>query len=152
MNEREPSHEWLSDTCGNEDCSKEFYIAPDNSRIDIFEDHPECTYVYTYCPHCEEYFLRLFIMDGDVKDWLDQGFEAHYDKQTPKHVLASYNAIKESIDNRRGEEQESQPEAPVVAYNELTERHERRVRFLGHLLLNDKLTVADFESDGELFI
>lgn len=42
---------------------------------------------------------------------------------------------------------------PVEAhYQDLTERQEAKVAFLGHLLASDQLTVADFEKDGELQI
>ena len=148
MNEREPNPEqnWFKDNCGNEACGQEYEIKPENSRLDSFKDHPECSYIYTYCPHCENYFMRLFLVESPKEEWIERGFTEFEQDKTPKHVLASFEAIMKAREPEDEPEPEIVVQAPQIDLNEefrISPRQERKNRnavgFLIYLAENGRL-------------
>lgn len=143
--EKEPSQEpkWASDSCGNESCAQEFEVRPENSRIDSFRLMPDCNYIFTHCPHCEEYYMKLFLKSVGKQEFLDAGFEEFVaGDYPPQHIIESYKAIygEEPFDPRK------------VEVSALTPRQEHLAWFVAYLLHKELLTVEDFDGEGDLFI
>lgn len=142
--EKEPTPEFEPPVtkCGN--CDLDFAVAPANSRVNRYKLMPDCNFIFTYCPHCEDYFMRLFIERGTDTEWIKYGYTPHEDGDyPPAHVIEGYKQLnegREPFDPRK------------VQTIELTKRQERLAEFVAYLLLNEKLNAEDFDGPGDLFI
>lgn len=148
MPEHEPLPEWMADTCGNSACGQEFEVRPENSRINIYTDHPECANVFTHCPHCDNYFMRLFILEQDPNDFIELGFEPFVDTETPKHILNAYQIIVESMEPELPDEPELQE---VVLDEWISPRVEKYIRdraeYIAHLF-----SIGLFNVEGDIYL
>ncbi len=145
MSEREPSpeFEYLTAKCGDKGCKKKFEVRPENSRINRYSMMPDCDYVFTHCPHCEEYYMRLFIKNTDSEGWKKSGIPDFDDGEfPPPHIIQGFRNVygEEPFDIRKFED------------SGLTQRQERLAWFVAYLLHKEYLTVEDFDGEGDLYL
>jgi len=165
--------ERLTSQCANEKCGQIFEVAPENSRIDSWNLMPDCDYVFTYCPHCEEYYMKLFLRDVNKQAYVDLGFEVHQmGDYPPKHIIESFKNVygEEPFDPRAIEESPEIVEPPtkvakpdpklekLVAKFEaskrpMTDRQEIFARYFAYLMLHNHLTPEEFRNvQGDLYL
>lgn len=142
MGEQEPNPEkHLTNTCAK--CEEDFPLTEENSKVTLFLDLPQCTFLYSVCSHCNTPEVLFIAPDGNTTEQCaENGIPVDIEEITPDEIRELYEELTGNV-----------PKPPVKLETlELTPRQENLANFVAYLLLHERLSADDFRGEGPLYI
>lgn len=126
----------LKDNCNS--CKKNYRLTMDNAYVVHYDKKPECDHMMCKCPRCDFVTMIFLSPNGDTMERAKENLISINKLDWPSEKIYSTWLRLMGIE--------------LVEPNELTQRQERIVEYLGNLLEKDLLTIEDFNKEGEVYL